>query len=258
MNANMKVKGDFVTITGKWMLIYSSIFYATLKFVSRQLLDLAWPLNVCVCKMVVWLKNEALILPSNWQRGSYSVISFKMLSTTMSFFYPSINDWKISTDITHICNQRLYLLNQLKKQSLPRVELQSVFVAIVLSCLLYASPAWNGYATASNMESLKKVLIKAKHWQIVDKDFVLEELFQDCDRALFSAAESNNHCLNHLFLVKPNRVHTMSLRPRGHNFAMPLLRYELAKKSFINRSLLCMCNSTSAHDVVLIIFLYIL
>ena len=107
----------------------------------------------------------------------------------------------------------------------------------VCSRLLYASPAWNGYATASKMESLKKVLFKAKHWQIVDKDYVLEELFLDCDRALFSASQSSNHCLNHLFLIKPNRVHTMSLRPRGHNFSLPLLRYELAKKSFINRSL---------------------
>ena len=121
---------------------------------------------------------------------------------------------------------------------MPRAELQSVFVAIVLSRLLYASPAWNVYATASNMESLNKVLIKAKRRQIVDKDYLLEELFQDCDRALFSAAQSSNNCLNNLFLVKPNRVHTMSLRPRGHNFALPLRRYELAKKkSFINRSL---------------------
>ena len=87
------------------------------------------------------------------------------------------------------------------------------------------------------MESFKKVIIKAKRWQIVDKDYVLEELFQDCDRALFSAAQSNNHCLNHLLLVKPNRVRTISLRPRGHNFALPLLRYELDKKYFINRSL---------------------
>ena len=79
--------------------------------------------------------------------------------------------------MTHICNQRLYLLNQLKKQSLPRAELQSIFVAIVLSRLLYASPSWNGCATASNMESLKTVLMKAKHWQIDDKDYVLEELF---------------------------------------------------------------------------------
>ena len=83
---------------------------------------------------------------------------------------------------------------------------------------------------------LKKVLIKAKRWQMADKGYVLEELFWDCDRALFIAAQSSNHCLNHLFLLKPNRVHTMFLRPRGQNFALPLLRYELAKKSVINRS----------------------
>ena len=139
--------------------------------------------------------------------------------------------------ITHICNQWLYLLNQLKKQNLPQAELQSVFVAIVQSRLLYASPAWNGYATASNMESLKKVLIKAKRWQMVDIDYALEELFQHCDRALFSAAQSNNHCLNHLFSVKPYRNHAMSLRPRGHNFALRCLDMNWLKKSCINRSL---------------------
>ena len=80
--------------------------------------------------------------------------------------------------ITHICNQRLYLLNQLKKQRLPRAELQRVFVAIVLSRLLYAPPAWNEYATASNMKSLKKVLIKAKRWQIVDKTMYLKSYFE--------------------------------------------------------------------------------
>ena len=43
--------------------------------------------------------------------------------------------------ITHTCNQRLYLFNQLRKHSLPQTELQSVFVAIVLSSLLYAALA---------------------------------------------------------------------------------------------------------------------
>ena len=87
-------------------------------------------------------------------------------------------------------------------------------------------------------ESLTKVLIKAKHWQIVDKKYyVLEELFRDCDKALFSAAQSNNNCLKNLFLVKPNRVHTMSLPPRDHNFTLTFLRYDLTTKYFINRSL---------------------
>ena len=48
--------------------------------------------------------------------------------------------------ITHISNERLYLLNKLRKQSLSQSELPSVFVAIVLSRLLYAAPAWTSYA----------------------------------------------------------------------------------------------------------------
>ena len=51
--------------------------------------------------------------------------------------------------IMHICNQRSYLLTQLKRQDLP--QLQSVFDAIVLSRVLYAAPAWIGYLSAGEM-----------------------------------------------------------------------------------------------------------
>ena len=43
--------------------------------------------------------------------------------------------------IIHICNQRSYWLTQLKRQSLPMAQLQSVFNAIALSHVLYAAPA---------------------------------------------------------------------------------------------------------------------
>ena len=48
--------------------------------------------------------------------------------------------------IFNICNQRLYLLNLLKKQGLPQLQLQTVFHAILISLLLYAAPAWRGFA----------------------------------------------------------------------------------------------------------------
>ena len=105
---------------------------------------------------------------------------------------------------------------------------------------------------------LKKVLIKAKRWQMVDKGYVLEELFKDCYRALLSAAQSNNHCLNHLFLVKPNHVHTMSLRPRVIILTYRCLDMIWLKSLLLTVHYLRMCKSTSAHDVVLIICLYIL
>ena len=69
--------------------------------------------------------------------------------------------------ILNICNQRTYLLTQPKRQGLPQTQLQSVYDAIILARLLYASPAWRGYLSAVNIDSLQQLFIKAKRWQIV-------------------------------------------------------------------------------------------
>ena len=45
------------------------------------------------------------------------------------------------------------------------------------------------------------VLITAQRWCFIERDYVLEDLFLSWDRALFRAARSTNHCLNHLFPV---------------------------------------------------------
>ena len=56
--------------------------------------------------------------------------------------------------VLHICNQRTYLLIQLKRQGLPLAQLPSVFDAIILSRVLYAAPAWRGYLSAADEECL--------------------------------------------------------------------------------------------------------
>ena len=56
--------------------------------------------------------------------------------------------------IVHICNQRTYLLTQLKRQGLPPAQLQNVFETIILARVLYALPAWRGYMNASDINSL--------------------------------------------------------------------------------------------------------
>ena len=52
--------------------------------------------------------------------------------------------------IVHICNQRMYLLTQLKQQGLPSAQLQNVFDTIILARILYALPTWRGYMNASD------------------------------------------------------------------------------------------------------------
>ena len=47
-------------------------------------------------------------------------------------------------------NQKLYAINKLKANGASPQVLQEVYRAKVLSCILYASPAWWGYTSAEN------------------------------------------------------------------------------------------------------------
>ena len=74
--------------------------------------------------------------------------------------------------ILHICNQQTYLLTQRKGQGLPQTQLQRIFDAIILARVLYASPAWRGYLSAANTDSLQQLFIKAQRWQIVTDKYL--------------------------------------------------------------------------------------
>ena len=54
-----------------------------------------------------------------------------------------------------ICNQWLYLLNQLKKQGLSKQKLNNIFNAIVMSRLTYATAAWRGYASSAECNNIQ-------------------------------------------------------------------------------------------------------
>ena len=116
------------------------------------------------------------------------------------------------------------------------MQLLNVFQAIILSRILYASPEWYGYAS-DHIDSIQKILGKAKRWHIVNSDFILVDLLRDNALGLFQIVKASNHCLNHLFVPKTEHTHSMVLRPRGHKFALPPLKSEFARKSYVNRSL---------------------
>ena len=121
-------------------------------------------------------------------------------------------------------NQCTYLLTQLKQQGLPQEQLQNVFDAIIVSRLLYAVPAWQGYISSAETDCLQSVLDKAKRWKLICHEYNAVDLLDKCDRTLFKSSLCINHSLNHL-------------RPRGHDFSLPQLKYRLLRCSFVIRSL---------------------
>ena len=73
----------------------------------------------------------------------------------------------------------------------------------------------------ADIESVTKILDKAKCWQIVLQDYNFVELLNKYDSVLFRGLLFHNHCLNHLHPVK-QQIHCMNLQHHGHNFALPV------------------------------------
>ena len=92
------------------------------------------------------------------------------------------------------------------------------------------------YASRADIDLIKKLFVKARRWGIVNTDYKLEELLDNCHKALFVASQSSKHCLYSRF-PKDNQLLTMVLRLSGHNFALPIIKTKCASNTFINRTL---------------------
>jgi len=97
-----------------------------------------------------------------------------------------------------VCNQRLYLLCQLKKMGMSCDCLTVVFDAIVLSKLLYASPAWFGFISVDHLNFIQKLLDKSYKWGLTNRMYNATLLFSTRDYQLFKLMRSSSHCLHHL------------------------------------------------------------
>ena len=80
-----------------------------------------------------------------------------------------------------VCNQRLYLLCQLKKQGMPVSCLHIVLDSIVICKIVYASPAWFGYVNNDHVNLIQKLLSKAFRWGLSGKRYDARDLLSDRD-----------------------------------------------------------------------------
>ena len=134
-------------------------------------------------------------------------------------------------------NQRFYLLGQLRRRGLAMHGLQTVFKSIILSKILYACQSFSGFLSLSDIDRLQSCLDKAHKWGFTQSPIILTSLFQQYNNNLFKQVTQNSsHCLHHL--LPPKRaLHGRSLRRRGHQYELPLIKFELHKNSFINNCL---------------------
>jgi len=99
--------------------------------------------------------------------------------------------------IARICNQRFYLLQQMRKEGLHDDCLKILFHAIILSKVLYALSALGGY---NNVGRVNKLLRKAKRYSFIDTLLTFSELKWN------SLMNSYSHVL-----FVPNTVYTICM-----------------------------------------------
>lgn len=133
------------------------------------------------------------------------------------------------------CSSSFYALRTLKQFGLNQKELQTVFQTKVVAKLLYGSLAWWGYITKGTADRLEAFLRRAVKYKYYPAEGAptITQMVSNQELNLFKTITQNTaHCL-HPLLPLPKKTTTYTLRPRGHNFALP----NKNDKLFISRCL---------------------
>ena len=124
------------------------------------------------------------------------------------------------SEIFSKCAQSMHALKILRSHGMSSDALKVIYKSVVLTKLLYASPAWWGFATSADNSN------GFKHSCVDESCSTCTALstprchnvctVQDTDDELFSAVMANSHHVLHHML--PDRTsHPYTLRPRRHD-----------------------------------------
>ena len=113
--------------------------------------------------------------------------------------------------------QSLYAIRILIAHGLSGTCLHDVVRATLLARLLYASPAWYGFAHAGQRARFNAIIQKLIRLKFLPADqLTFKDLCDRADSSLFSSVLYDpSHVLGNL--LPPIKVTTYSLRPRAHN-----------------------------------------
>jgi len=97
-----------------------------------------------------------------------------------------------------------------------------IFKSVVLAKILYASPAWWGFANSSDKDRLDAFLRRCTRLQLYrQRDPTVNQLVNDMEDKLFTSVINNDkHVWSHI-LPDPNN-HTYNLRPRRHELTLAI------------------------------------
>ena len=116
------------------------------------------------------------------------------------------------------------VLRVLRHHGMNDAGLQTVFRAVVVSRLMYASPAWRGFATATDIKRVDAFLRHCKRCGYCSSDLLdFEELLDESDDQLFCKILNNSTQTLHILLA-PQSIASQHyhLRRRNHDRHKPV------------------------------------
>ena len=131
------------------------------------------------------------------------------------------------------CSSSLYALRVLRNHGLPPASLHEVSRASTMARLMYASPAWWGFASEGDRDRIEALVRKTKRFSYLPLTAPgAGEMSERADENLFKSVRTDSRHVLHNLLPAPTS-HEHFLRPHAHNFVLP----EKDTRNFINRML---------------------
>ena len=137
--------------------------------------------------------------------------------------------------------QTLYALRVLRHHGMKDADLQTVFRAVVVARLTYASPACRGFIrpTGADLQRVEAFLRRCKRRHYCPSDMPdIVELMEEADERLFRSTLNNPHHTLHVLLPPQSTTsQNYQLRQRVHDRKLTEHIGHLIDKNFITRSL---------------------
>ena len=131
-------------------------------------------------------------------------------------------------------SSRMYIMRVCKYYGMSSEQLDLLFDSLVMSVLTYGVELWGCAHYNKYLRQIDKLVARAHKYSYTSKNYSIEEIIRSRDKKLWDKVTSNVN--NPLHELLPNRLER-PLRPRGHNYELPLIRTERFKNSYINRCL---------------------
>jgi hypothetical protein len=102
------------------------------------------------------------------------------------FITSTLSTTKNTDYVISLCNQRIYLISQLKYLGFDSSALSVVFHALILPRILYGIPSFAGRLTQTDKNRTNKILHKSYKQGFVCADYDIDNLVSDVDSKLLS------------------------------------------------------------------------